>query len=74
MLLLFTTATSAQPYKATERFLLNCGSFNTTTISDQKWDGDKRSEFVPSNITKTRSDAGGDGPPILPLSKNSSSM
>ncbi|GKA77237.1 receptor-like protein kinase FERONIA [Tanacetum coccineum] len=53
LLLLFTTTTSAQPYKATEHFLLDCGSSNTTTISDQKWDGDERSEYVPSNITRT---------------------
>ncbi|GJZ34656.1 reverse transcriptase domain-containing protein [Tanacetum coccineum] len=53
LLLLFTTTTSAQAYKATEHFLLDCGSSNTTTISDQKWDRDERSEFVPSNITRT---------------------
>ncbi|GJY41987.1 receptor-like protein kinase FERONIA [Tanacetum coccineum] len=53
LLLLFTTTNSAQPYKATEHFLLDCGSSNTTTISDQKWDGDERSEYVPSNITRT---------------------
>nr|GEW09980.1 receptor-like protein kinase FERONIA [Tanacetum cinerariifolium] len=53
LLILFTTTTSAQPYKATEHFLLDCGSSSTTTISDQKWDGDELSEFVPSNITRT---------------------
>ncbi|GJW94240.1 receptor-like protein kinase FERONIA, partial [Tanacetum coccineum] len=53
LLLLFTTTTSAQPYKATEHFLLDCGSSSNATISDQKWDGDELSEFVPSNITTT---------------------
>ncbi|GJW77876.1 receptor-like protein kinase FERONIA [Tanacetum coccineum] len=53
LLLLFTTATSAQPYKAIKHFLLDCGSSSTTTISDQKWDGDERSEYVPSNINRT---------------------
>nr|XP_043615538.1 receptor-like protein kinase FERONIA [Erigeron canadensis] len=51
IVLLFTT-TIAQPYNATDFFLLDCGS-STATTSDRKWDGDDRSQFVPSNITTT---------------------
>ncbi|GJT15990.1 receptor-like protein kinase FERONIA [Tanacetum coccineum] len=45
----FTITISAQPYKATDRFLLDCGSSTT----DQQWVVDERSKFVPSNITTT---------------------
>ncbi|GJT15991.1 receptor-like protein kinase FERONIA [Tanacetum coccineum] len=53
LLLLFSSTTAqAQPYIAIEHFLLDCGSSSTAT-SDQKWDGDHHSEFIPSNITTT---------------------
>nr|GEZ06990.1 receptor-like protein kinase FERONIA [Tanacetum cinerariifolium] len=49
LLLFFNITITAQPYKATDRFLLDCGSFT----ADQQWVVDERSEFVPSNITTT---------------------
>ncbi|KAM0033451.1 putative protein kinase RLK-Pelle-CrRLK1L-1 family [Helianthus debilis subsp. tardiflorus] len=52
LLLLFastTTTTTAQPYNATDRFFLACGSSSTT--SDPIWNSDQNSKFVPSNIT-----------------------
>ncbi|KAK1421974.1 hypothetical protein QVD17_24781 [Tagetes erecta] len=54
LLLLYTTMTigTAQPYKATEHFLLDCGSSSSDT-SDPKWIGDNQSKFVPSDITTT---------------------
>ncbi|KAL7603334.1 hypothetical protein Lser_V15G20039 [Lactuca serriola] len=51
-LLLSTTAT-AQPYKATEILLLNCGSSSSAITSGRRWDGDENSKFVPSNIGTT---------------------
>ncbi|KAL7604651.1 hypothetical protein Lser_V15G20314 [Lactuca serriola] len=53
MLLLFSTATTttAQPYKPTDYFLLNCGG--ATTTSDRKWDTDERSKFLPSTTSFT---------------------
>ncbi|PWA56808.1 protein kinase domain-containing protein [Artemisia annua] len=54
LLLLFTTTTTAQPYKATDHFLLNCGSSTTSTSdSNQRWDGDEHSINSPSDITAT---------------------
>ncbi|GKB13485.1 receptor-like protein kinase FERONIA [Tanacetum coccineum] len=54
LLLIFTTTTSAQAYKATDHFLLNCGSSTTSTFdSNQTWAGDEHSKFVPSDITAT---------------------
>ncbi|KAK1432936.1 hypothetical protein QVD17_09839 [Tagetes erecta] len=50
LLFLFTTA---QPYNATDRFFLDCGTSSSTTTDDRRWDGDESSEFVPSNIITT---------------------
>ncbi|KAI3777027.1 hypothetical protein L1987_46820 [Smallanthus sonchifolius] len=46
------TISIAQPFKATDNFILDCGSSSTTTC-DRKWEGDYHSEFVPSNTTTT---------------------
>ncbi|KAJ0526928.1 putative protein kinase RLK-Pelle-CrRLK1L-1 family [Helianthus annuus] len=51
LLLLFST-TTAQPYNATDRFFLACGT-PTTTTTDRRWDGDQNSKFVPPNTTTT---------------------
>ncbi|KAJ0754317.1 putative protein kinase RLK-Pelle-CrRLK1L-1 family [Helianthus annuus] len=51
VLLLFTSTTTAQPYHATDRFFLDCGSSSTT--SDLGWNSDQNSKFVPSNIITT---------------------
>ncbi|KAF5791928.1 putative protein kinase RLK-Pelle-CrRLK1L-1 family [Helianthus annuus] len=52
LLLLFaSTTTTAQPYNATDRFFLACGSSSTT--SDPRWNSDQNSKFVPSNIITT---------------------
>ncbi|KAI3760860.1 hypothetical protein L1987_51260 [Smallanthus sonchifolius] len=52
--ILLLTTTTAQPYKATDIFFLNCGSsIPSNSNSDQKWDGDEHSNFVPSNTTTT---------------------
>ncbi|GKE53200.1 hypothetical protein Tco_1488356, partial [Tanacetum coccineum] len=53
LLLLFTTATSAQPYKAIKHFLLDCVHPTPPPFLTRKWDGDERSEYLPSNITST---------------------
>nr|XP_043617104.1 receptor-like protein kinase FERONIA [Erigeron canadensis] len=55
LILIFTTTTSvAQSYKPTEHFLLDCGSStNSTSSSNQTWEGDEISKFVPYNITTT---------------------
>ncbi|GKA36822.1 receptor-like protein kinase FERONIA [Tanacetum coccineum] len=51
-LLFFATTATAQPYNATDHFLLDCGSSTTSTSdSNQRWDNDEFSKFVPSNIT-----------------------
>nr|XP_043614431.1 receptor-like protein kinase FERONIA [Erigeron canadensis] len=51
LLLIFTTA---QPYKATEHFLLDCGSSSfSISNSNQRWEGDESSKFVPSDFTTT---------------------
>ncbi|KAI3726175.1 hypothetical protein L1987_65972 [Smallanthus sonchifolius] len=54
-LLLFTstTTTTAQPYAATDRFFLDCGSSSSNTIYGRRWDGDQTSKFVPSNVIAT---------------------
>ncbi|KAL8251190.1 hypothetical protein R6Q59_034883 [Mikania micrantha] len=53
--LLILSTTAAQPYNATDHYLLNCGSSTTTTAthSDRIWDGDERFNSVPSNTTTT---------------------
>ncbi|MFS7970985.1 putative protein kinase RLK-Pelle-CrRLK1L-1 family [Helianthus anomalus] len=48
VLLLFTSTSTAQPYNATGRFFLACGS--SSTSSDPRWNSDQNSRFVPSNI------------------------
>ncbi|KAI3760858.1 hypothetical protein L1987_51258 [Smallanthus sonchifolius] len=49
--LLSTTTTTAQPYKPTDIFFLNCGSSTPSgSSSEPRWDGDEHSNFVPSNI------------------------
>ncbi|KAJ0712320.1 putative protein kinase RLK-Pelle-CrRLK1L-1 family [Helianthus annuus] len=55
VLLLFISiiTTTAQPYKATDRFFIACGSSSTTTTSDPRWDDDQNSKFVPNNIITT---------------------
>ncbi|KAI3500660.1 hypothetical protein L1887_36484 [Cichorium endivia] len=54
LLLCTTTTTSAQPYRATDHFLLDCGSSSTTTTSfSRQWVGDESSQFLPSNRTAT---------------------
>ncbi|KAI3784927.1 hypothetical protein L1987_44035 [Smallanthus sonchifolius] len=50
LLLLFASTTTAQPYTATDRFFLDCGSSSSNTIYGRRWDGDENSKFVPSNI------------------------
>ncbi|KAM0039822.1 putative protein kinase RLK-Pelle-CrRLK1L-1 family [Helianthus debilis subsp. tardiflorus] len=51
--LLFSTATE-QPYKPTDIIFLDCGSSTpSNSNSDQRWDGDEHSKFVPSNINTT---------------------
>ncbi|KAJ0712324.1 putative protein kinase RLK-Pelle-CrRLK1L-1 family [Helianthus annuus] len=52
VVLLFCS-TTAQPYHATDRFFLDCGSSSSTTTWDRRWDGDENSKFVPSNIIAT---------------------
>ncbi|XP_024978240.1 receptor-like protein kinase FERONIA [Cynara cardunculus var. scolymus] len=50
LLLLFsTTATTAQPYNATDHLHLACGSSSTA----DGWQGDEGSKFTPPNITTT---------------------
>ncbi|CAK9181268.1 unnamed protein product [Ilex paraguariensis] len=65
-LLLSTTITAAAvddnspwlPYTPTDYILLDCGSSsNTTDASLRSWDGDVRSQFSPSNIENTSSNA-----------------
>ncbi|MFS7947969.1 putative protein kinase RLK-Pelle-CrRLK1L-1 family [Helianthus anomalus] len=56
--LFFSTTPTTQPYKATDRVFLNCGSSTTSgssskSNSDQRWEGDEHSKFVPSNIHTT---------------------
>ncbi|KAM0033452.1 putative protein kinase RLK-Pelle-CrRLK1L-1 family [Helianthus debilis subsp. tardiflorus] len=52
VLLLFTsTTTTAQPYNATGRIFLACGS--SSAPSDPRWNSDQNSKFVPSNIITT---------------------
>ncbi|KAI3500659.1 hypothetical protein L1887_36483 [Cichorium endivia] len=47
-------STTAQPYNATEHYLLDCGSSSGNIDSDgRRWDGDEGSKFVPSNILTT---------------------
>ncbi|PWA29950.1 protein kinase domain-containing protein [Artemisia annua] len=55
LLLLFTTTTTiAQPYNATDHFLLDCSSSTTSPSgSIQRWDGDEHSKFLPSDFTAT---------------------
>ncbi|KAL7606495.1 hypothetical protein Lser_V15G20366 [Lactuca serriola] len=49
-----TTTTAAQPYKATDNFLLDCGSSSAITIpSGRRWDGDEDSKFINSNTAAT---------------------
>ncbi|KAJ0876147.1 putative protein kinase RLK-Pelle-CrRLK1L-1 family [Helianthus annuus] len=50
VLLLFTT--TAQPYNATDRFFLDCGS-SSTTSDHPIWNSDQNSNFMPSNIITT---------------------
>ncbi|CAI9283094.1 unnamed protein product [Lactuca saligna] len=53
-LLFSTTITAAQPYKATDNFLLDCGSSSTTAVtSGRRWDGDEDSKFIHSNTAAT---------------------
>ncbi|KAK9067169.1 hypothetical protein SSX86_014494 [Deinandra increscens subsp. villosa] len=55
LLLLFssTTTTTAQPYNATDRFLLDCGSSSPITTDNRRWDDDSSSKFMPSNTITT---------------------
>ncbi|KAL4581968.1 hypothetical protein LXL04_006502 [Taraxacum kok-saghyz] len=54
-LLLFSTI-AAQPYKATENFLLDCGSSaSTPTSGGRRWDGDESSKFISPNSLITTS-------------------
>ncbi|KAM0039820.1 putative non-specific serine/threonine protein kinase [Helianthus debilis subsp. tardiflorus] len=53
-----TITTTIQPYKATDRVFLNCGSnsnsnSNSDSDSDKRWEGDEHSKFVPSDIHTT---------------------
>ncbi|XP_023748132.1 receptor-like protein kinase FERONIA [Lactuca sativa] len=63
-----TTTTTAQPYKPTDYFLLNCGGATATT--DRKWDTDERSEFMPSTTTSFKSTPNNHDPsvPEIPYS------
>ncbi|CAK9138741.1 unnamed protein product [Ilex paraguariensis] len=46
------------PYTPTDHILLDCGSAsNTTDVSIRNWDGDVRSQFLPSNNENTSSNA-----------------
>ncbi|PWA38666.1 Concanavalin A-like lectin/glucanase, subgroup [Artemisia annua] len=49
ILMFFTITITAQPYNATDHFLLDCGS----STADQQWVIDERTKFVPSNFTTT---------------------
>ncbi|KAL4581962.1 hypothetical protein LXL04_006496 [Taraxacum kok-saghyz] len=60
-LLLLSTAT-AQPYKPTDHFLLNCGG--ATVTSDRKWDTDIRSKFLPTTTTSFISTANRPNPSV----------
>ncbi|CAI9283089.1 unnamed protein product [Lactuca saligna] len=53
LLLFSTTTATAQPYKATDHLLLDCGASSTTTSFSRRWDGDEHSEFLPSNSPVT---------------------
>ncbi|GKE32373.1 receptor-like protein kinase FERONIA [Tanacetum coccineum] len=55
LVLLNTITTTAQPYKATDHFLLDCGSTSmaSTSSSNQLWGGDESYKYVPSNLTTT---------------------
>ncbi|CAI9264845.1 unnamed protein product [Lactuca saligna] len=53
LLLSTATTTTAQTYKPTDYFLLNCGGASVTSNDQRKWDTDERSKFIPSTTSFT---------------------